>query len=225
MALAFKISKAKFDALSDELKGEYIAGDKDGEYVLDVNGLPEAEDTGPIKRARDAEKNKANQYKAKIEELEAKIAEFPDVEALKTQHAAEVKKYKDFTEASLIDGAALTLATKISKSPQLILPHIKARLVADMTGDKPVTKVLGADGKPGDLTIDKLGEEFVANKDFATIMIGSKASGGGAPSAPVKPLGGGAPKDGEQANVDLSRAPAKDLVARIQERKAAAQAQ
>lgn len=223
MALAFKINKAKYEALSDELKGEYVAGDKDGEFVLDVNGLPEPEDTGPLKRALESEKNKHKDTKAKLADAETKIAEFPNVDELKAGHEKEVGKYKKFTETALIDGVANELAGKISTAPKLLAPHIKARLVADMSGDEPVTKVL-KDGKPSDMTIDQLREEVVANPDFKAILIGSKASGGGAPKAPVKPLGGGAPKDGEQA-IDLSKAPASSIVERIQARKAAANAQ
>lgn len=219
MALAFKINKAKYDALSDDMKGEYIAGDKDGEFVLDVTGLPEPEDTGPLKRALESEKDRHKETKRKLSEAETKISEFPDVEALKKTHETEVGKYKKFTENALIDGVANELAGKISTAPKLLAPHIKARLVADMSGDEPVTKVL-KDGKPSDMTIDQLREEVVANADFKAILIGSKASGGGAPKAPAKPLGGGAPKDGEQAP-DLSKAPAATLVERIQQRKAA----
>lgn len=223
MALAFKINKAKYEALSDELKGEYVAGDKDGEFVLDVAGLPEPEDTGPLKRALESEKNKHKETKAKLSTAEETIAAFPNVDELKTNHEKEVGKYKKFTESALIDGVANEIASKISTAPKLLAPHIRARLVADMSGDEPVTKVL-KDGKPSDMTIDQLREEVVANPDFKAILIGSKASGGGAPKAPIKPLGGGAPKDGEQA-VDLSKAPASSLVERIQARKAAANAQ
>lgn len=220
MALPFKINKAKYDALSDELKSEYIAGDNDGEFVLDVSGLPEPEDTGPLKRALQAEKDKHKETKGKLSEAQATIESFPDVDALKKTHETEVGKYKKFTENALIDGVANELAGKISTAPKLLAPHIKARLLADMSGDEPVTKVL-KDGKASDMTIDQLREEFVANPDFKAIMIGSKASGGGAPKAPTKPLGGGAPKDGEQAT-DLSKAPASALVERIQARKQAA---
>ena len=226
MALAFIIKKAAYDALSDELKAEYIAGDKDGEYQLDVAGQPAPEDTGPLKRALEAEKTKFKTLKAERDDLKAKVDAAPDVDALKTQHETEVKKYKDFTEATLIDGEAAKLAAKISTAPALMLPIIKARLVADLTGDTPVTKVKGTDGKVGDdFTIEKLSAELVANKDYGAIIIGSKASGGGAPKTPtVKPLGGGAPKDGEQAP-DLSKMAGGDLAARITARREAAAAQ
>lgn len=228
MAMKFKINKAAYDKLTPEFQGEYIAGDNDGEYVLDVSDLPQGEDVGPVKRALEAERNAHKATKTKLTTAEATIAAAPDVAALTAEHEKTTGKLKSFAEKTLVDNAALALATKISTSPSLLLPHIRSRLVADMSGDEPVTKVLGADGKAGDLTIEKLGEEFVANKDFAAIIKASNGSGGGTPPKPtIKPLGGGMPpKAGEQAdaNVDLSKLPAKDMAARIAERKATAAA-
>jgi hypothetical protein len=228
MAMKFKINKAAYDKLSDEFKGEYIAGDKDGEYVLDVSDLPQGEDVEPVKRALASEREKNKSLTTKVRELQTTIDSAPDVAALTAEHEKTTGKLKTFAEKTLVDNAALALATKISTSPSLLLPHIRSRLVADMSGDEPVTKVLGADGKPGDLTIEKLGEEFVANKDFAAIIKASNGSGGGTPPKPtIKPLGSGMqPNGGEQAdaNVDLSKLPAKDMAARIAERKAAAAA-
>lgn len=224
MALAFKINKKTFDALSDDMKAEYIAGDKDGEFVLDVQGLPEPEDTGPLKRALESEKTKYKTLKAERDDLKSKVDNAPDVEALKTQHEQEVGKYKNFTEKTLIDGEANKLAARISTAPALLAPIIKARLVADLSGDEPVTKVKGPDGKVSDdFTIEKLSSELVANKEYAAIIVGSKASGGGAPkNTSIKPLGGGAPKDGEPP-VDLSKLKGAALVEHLKAQKAASQ--
>lgn len=224
MAMKFKINKAAYDKLSDEFKNEYIAGENDGEYVLDVSDLPQGEDVGPVKRALESERNAHKETKKKLTTAEATIAAAPNVDEINANHAKEVGKYKSFTEKTLIDNAALALATKISTSPALLLPHIKSRLVADMTGDEPVTKVLGADGKPGDMTIDKLGEEFVANADFKTIIKASAGTGGGTPPNPtVKPLGSGTlPKAGEQGDApDFSKLPPKDLAAHLRAKKEA----
>lgn len=229
MAMKFKINKAAYDKLSDELKGEYIAGESDGEFVLDVTDLPTGEDVGPVKRALEAERTAHKATKTKLTEAQTTIANAPDVEALTANHAKETGKLKAFAEKTLIDNAALALATKISTSPAILLPHIKSRLVTDMTGDEPVTKVIGADGKPSDMTIDKLGEEFVANADFKTIIKASNGSGGGTPPNPtIKPLGSGTlPKAGEQGEApDFSKLPPKDLAAHLKAKKEAnAQAQ
>lgn len=224
MALRFKVTKAQYDKLTPEFQAEYIAGETDGEYVLDVADLPKGEDVGPVKRALEAERTAHKATKTALSEARATIEATPDIETLKANHEKETGKLKTFAEKTLVDNAALALATKISTSPSLLLPHIRSRLVTDMTGDEPVTKVLGADGKPSDLTIEKLGEEFVANKDFAAIIKASNGSGGGTPpNKTVKPLGSGTqPKDGEQGEKpDLSKLSAADMAKRIQERKAA----
>lgn len=229
MALKFKINKSAYDKLSDDVKNEYIAGENEGEYVLDVTDYPQGEDVGPVKRALESERKAHKETKAKLTTAEATIAAAPNVEELNANHAKEVGKYKGFTEKTLIDNAALALATKISTSPALLLPHIKARLIADVSGDEPVTKVIGADGKASDLTIDKLGEEFVANADFKSIIKASAGTGGGTPpTKPTVPLGSGMlPKAGEQAEAtDFSKLPPKEFAAHLkakQAEKAAAQ--
>lgn len=226
MAIKFKINKKGYEALGDEVKALYIAGEADGEYVLDVVELPQGEDVDPIKRALESEREAHKATKKSLTETKAALAAAPDVEALKADHAKEVGKYKGFTEKTLVDNAALALATKISTAPALLIPHIKSRLIADVSGDEPVTKVMGADGKPSDLTIDKLGEEFVANADFKTIIKASNGSGGGMPPKPtVKPFGSGTqPKDGEhgnQAAPDYSKLAPKDLVGALKAKKEA----
>lgn len=221
MALKHKIKQAEYDKLSDELKAEYIVGEADGEFVLDVTGLPAPEDTGPLKRSLERAREDLKAEKKKSADLQTKVDEAPDVEALTATHQAEVKKYKDFTEKTLIDATADTLAAKISTSPKLLAPIIKARLVTDLSGDTPVTKVLGADGKPSDMTIDKLGEELVANPDYKAIIVASKAKGGGAPNVPLKPGGGGAPTGDQDKAPDLSALDGASLAERIKARKAA----
>lgn len=223
MALKFLLTAAAYAALTDETKPLYIAGDKDGEYKLDVTGLPEPEDTGPLKRALESEKNAHKETKRVLGETADKLAAVPDVEQLKKDHEAATTKLTGFVNKSLKDSVALTIAAKISTAPDLLAPKIAERLSVDMTGDEPKTVILGADGKPDkDMTIEKLSQEVVANPAYKAIIIASKASGGGAPGKPlIKPQGGGAPLDGEQP-FDASKAAPSDLANRIKERKAAA---
>lgn len=215
MAMKFKLTKAQYDALSDELKKEYVAGETDGEFVLDVSGLPEPEDTGPLKRGLEAEKLKSKDFKRQLDEAKVKIADMPDVDKLTSDHKAATEKLTGFVTKSLKDNVALALASKISTAPTLLAPKIAERITVDMTGDEPKTVFLGADGKPdATLTIEKIREEVVANPEYKSIIIASKASGGGAPVSTIKPLGGGAPKDGEQG-FDASVASGKDLAAHL----------
>jgi hypothetical protein len=222
MAMKFKITKAQYDALSDELKNEYVAGEADGEFVLDVNGLPEPEDTGPLKRGLEAEKTKSKDFKRQLDEAKAKLADMPDVEALKADHTKSTAKLTTFVEKTLKDSVAQGLASKISTAPTLLAPKIAERIAVDMSGDEPKTVFLGKDGKPdATLTIEKIREEVVANPEYKSIIIASKASGGGAPPSLVKPLGGGAPKDGEHGQFDASVASGKDLAAHLAAKKEA----
>jgi hypothetical protein len=223
MAMKYKINKATYDALPDEMKNEYVAGENDGDFVLDVTGLPAGEDVGPVKRALESERNKSKDLKAQLDGAKATIADFPNVDDLKAQHEKEVGKFKSFTEKTLVDGKAFELASKISTMPKLLAKEIRDRIIVDLTGDEPIAKIKGADGKVSDMTFDKLGEEFVANKDFAGIMIGSKASGGGAPKPGTKVNGAGSPVSGQDGDkpVNLATMSGKDMAARISERKEA----
>lgn len=201
MALKVKVSKADWEKLADPIKFEYE--EKDGEYQLKLEG---AEDTSALRRARDREKQRADEAKTRAEQLADELADAKsklddasssdarkrgDIDTLekswqkklddKTKELTDKLLAKDgFIQKTLVDNVASGIAHKISNAPGVMMPHIKSRLVVDMTGNEPVTKVLGADGKPSDITIEKLSEEFVANKDFSAIIIGSKASGGGA---------------------------------------------
>lgn len=224
MALRFKITKAQYDALSEELKKEYIVGDKDGEYVVDLLEAPQPEDTGPLKRTIESLRGEVTTLKTKNGELQGKVDAMPNVEELTNTHKAETKKLTNFVNNALVDAQALALATAISTAPTLLAPAIAKRLKADLSGDEPKTVILGTDGKPNaELTFDTLKQEFVANAEFKAIIKQSNARGSGAPlGGQPKPAGSGAPAAGDQGG-DFNAATAKpsDLAARIKERKAA----
>jgi hypothetical protein len=239
MALKRKIDKAAFDKLSAEIKAEYV--EKDGEYVLDLDGGDDGgEDVGALRRAKDREVQARKDAEKKAREAEAKLAELDtsdarkrgDIEALEkswkekhdttvAEYDAKLKNKDEFISTSLVDNVAAQLAGEISTSPKLLLPHIKARLTADLDGDKPATKVLDADGKPSALSLDDLRKEFVDNKEFASIIRASKASGGGAPDkGQTTRLGGATHQPGEKPATFASMNP-KDLAAQIAAKKAA----
>jgi len=215
MALKVKITKAEFDKLSDVLKAEYKENDAKDGYILDAEGV---EDTGALKRAKDREAEEAKKEKKRADDLQAEIdrrdaadggtaeekaRKAGDIATLEkswtTKMDNEVNKVKgtltqreQHLQKLLVHDTAMRLAQKISTKPNVLLPHILARLSADLTGDEPTTRVLDRDGKPSALTIAELEKEFVGNDDFAAIITGSKSSGGGAPGG--KQNGGGAPK-------------------------------
>lgn len=236
MALKRKITKDVFDKLADNIKFEYVA---DGDsYVLQTEG---DEDIGPLKRANQRLKDQVEHLESKNDELAGKLDKIEknparkqgDIDALERQWAkdketavgevtAKLEKANGFIKQSLLENAASSLAEKISTSPAIIRPHIERRLMVDIDGDAPSIKVLDKDGKASALTVDKLGEEFVANKDFSSIIRVTKASGGaGSPSSnggAVKPSGQ-QQQPGDQPPNLASMNP-RDLAERIKAEKA-----
>lgn len=232
MALKRKISKEAFDKLSEDIKAEYK--EQDGEYVLDIDG---DEDTGALKRAKDREaqlrrdaEKRAKEAEEKLQGLEGDDArKRGDIETLekswekkhnetKAQYEERIQKQEGFMKKTLVDSVAKDIAHKISTSPSLIMPHIKSRLTADLEGDNPSTKVLDANGQPSAMTIDELQEEFVANKDFSAIIIGSKASGSGtSKDGQNKSTRNGATEDGKP--VPLSGLSPKELAEHVKSSK------
>lgn len=236
MALKRKLTKTQHDKLSDDLKKEYKAdGD---EFVLDVDG---DEDTGALKRAKDREKLRADEAETERDELRAeneklekgkagdvrKLQKAHETERteLTTKHTGELTKRDSFITRQLKTGTAERIAATLNpKSPRIFVPHLEARITVDLSGDEPKTIILGADGKPGmvdgkPMTAEQLQAEFVANKDFAGMIVGSKASGG---AGATKTGGGGAPaQNNGQQPPSLATMPARQLAAEIKARKEA----
>lgn len=241
MALKRKINKATFDALADNIKFEYAA---DGEeYVLQTEG---DEDVGALKRANARLKDQNKTLEDKNDELQVKLEKIEtnparkkgDIDALERQWnkdketaVAEIQtkldKRDSFIKTTLLENAAASLADKISKSPALIRPHIERRLTVDIEGDTPVVKVLDKDGKLSNLTVEKLGEEFVANKDFSSIIRVTQASGGaGSPSSNGGAVNNNSAtpqqhgQDGINGPVDLSKLTPQQMAEHVKAKKA-----
>lgn len=238
MALKRKINKEQYGKLSDELKKEYKAGNGDDEFVLDTEG---DEDTGPLRRALERERENAATSKKRLEQVEQELEELNSNDArkkgdiktletswnkkLETQKAefeGKLSKANAHIQKTLVDNVASEMATRISKAPALLMPHIRNRITVDFEGDEPTTKVLGADGKVSAMTVADLEKEILGNKDFSAIIVASRATGGASQTG-NKP-GGGAPATFNQPNqnpADLSKLSPQQLVAELQASKAA----
>jgi hypothetical protein len=209
--LKSRLTKAEFDALPDALK-EYYKAEGDV-YLLqsdDAAELRAAKDReAEARRDAEAERDRLKAEKAEAERVAREAADEAarerakkdgdisaletswqaKVDAAKNEGKAEADKLRNMLTDLLVDKEALRIANEISTSPKLIEPHIRKRLKAELDGDKPKTRVLDAAGEPSALSLEELQQEFVANADFAAIIKGSDASGGGANG---KHSGGGA---------------------------------
>lgn len=225
--LKFKLTKSAYDKLPDELKEHYDEAEGGKHYTLDVNGHPSAdEDTGALKRALDRVREELKETETERDELDKKLTDIEanrtkgekDVDRLTKRHRQEladakaeadtrVDGLKGTIKSLLVDGAANTLAAKISTVPKLMADHIRNRLDVEIGDDGEAKLVVLKDGKASDLTVDKLGEELVANPDFSGIIVGSRARGGGTPSAATPPTGGAE----HEKPADLLKASPKEL--------------
>jgi len=197
------------DDLDDSTKKLYK--EKDGKFYLDIQGMPSGEDVSGLKAKVDqllAEK-KAESKKAKEAEEAAEAARLGaakksgDVEALEKSWQAkydareaalniEINNMQSAVTTMTVDNVAVRLANEmaVQGSADLLIPHIKSRLAAEQRDGHFVTVVRDAAGKPSASTLDDLKNEFASNPAFAPVIVGSKATGGGANGS----NGGGAAK-------------------------------
>ncbi|RMT70371.1 hypothetical protein ALP29_04553 [Pseudomonas syringae pv. avii] len=190
--------------------------EKDGKFVLGIEGLPQPEDVSGLKskvqelldekKAADkARKDAEDQARLEreenarksgnVEELEKSWSEkFNRREAelnglLEQERGTLSTQIRDLTVGRTATDIASALA--IPGSAKALLPHIERRLSVEQRDGKPVVVVLDQQGKLSAATLDELKAEFANDTAFAPLIAGSKASGGGAAGAGG---GGGAAK-------------------------------
>jgi hypothetical protein len=190
--------------------------EKDGKFVLGIEGLPQQEDVsglkakvdellGEKKAAEKARKDAEDQARldreeslrkaGNVEELEKSWSEkFTRRESelstqLEQERATLHGQIRDLTVGRAATDIASALA--IPGSAKALLPHIEGRLSVDLREGKPTVVVLDQSGRLSAATLDELKAEFTNDPAFAPLIAGSKASGGGAPGAGN---GGGAAK-------------------------------
>lgn len=207
MAIKFKLTEEEYTALPKHFKDEYKKQD-DGSYVVDLEG---AEDTGALKRAKDHEKAERTKAQKALKEALDKQAEIEteltelreakgktadkDVAATeKAWQAKLAKREKELTDQlgsvqkalkdTMETGVATSLAVELAgDNAELLTPHLAKRLRAEIVDGKAVTRVLDENGEVSALTPAELKKEILSSDKFAALVIGSKASGGGAAGA------------------------------------------
>lgn len=190
--------------------------EKDGKFVLGIEGLPQQEDVSGLKakvdellgekkaaekKAREAEeaarleREELARKSGNVEELERSWSEkYSRREAelngmLEQERGTLSTQIRDLTVGRTATDIASALA--IPGSAKALLPHIERRLSVEQRDGKPVVVVLDQQGKLSAATLDELKAEFANDTAFAPLIAGSKASGGGAAGAGG---GGGAAK-------------------------------
>ncbi|MEB2514797.1 hypothetical protein SOP85_05025 [Pseudomonas sp. YuFO20] len=212
MTLKFQLDT--LEGVDDSVKALYV--EKDGKFVLGIEGLPQPEDVSGLKskveellsekkaaekarreaeEAARAEREEAARKSGNVEELEKSwLEKYNRREAelngmLEQERGSLSGQIRDLTVGRTATDIASALA--IPGSAEALLPHIERRLSVEQRDGKPVVVVLDKQGKLSASTLDELKAEFANNAAFAPLIAGSKASGGGAAGAGN---GGGAAK-------------------------------
>lgn len=175
--------------------------EKDGNYVLAVEGIPEPEDTSGLKRKVDEllEESKASkEAKRKAEEAARKAEEERarkegDYETLASQYEQKYNALNEQLEnerkqrsQDAIKREAISIASELAEGANA---KILARFIEDRLryeGDS--VKVTDRAGNLTISTIDDLKTEFRNDEAFGALVTGTKGSGSGAAGQ-----GGGAP--------------------------------
>lgn len=212
MTLKFQVDS--LEGVDESVKALYV--EKDGKFVLGIEGLPQPEDVTGLKtqmatllseakeakrlkkEAEDlaqAEREEAARKSGNVEELEKSwLEKYNRREAelngmLESERGTLSTQIRDLTVGRTATDIASSLA--IPGSAEALLPHIERRLSVEQRDGKPVVVVLDKEGKLSASTLEELKAEFANNSAFAPLIAGSKASGGGAGGAGN---GGGAAK-------------------------------
>ncbi|MCU1752155.1 hypothetical protein [Pseudomonas sp. 6D_7.1_Bac1] len=201
-----KFQLDSLDGVDEAVRALYT--EKDGKFVLGIEGLPQPEDVSGLKaqvqtlldekkseqrkrqEAEDAarlEREEAARKSGNVEELEKSWSEkYTRREAelngmLEQERGTLGNQIRDLTVGRTATDIASALA--IPGSSKALLPHIERRLSVEQRDGKPVVVVLDQQGKLSAATLDELKAEFANDTAFAPLIAGSKASGGGAGGA------------------------------------------
>lgn len=192
-----KLTKALWEALSDEKKALYTVSSSNADEYLFTGIEGGLDDAGELRRANERIKTELAEAKKAAADAQTaldavgadarrKAGDITAIEAdwqrkvdtEKAKAKADTERLTKHLNEVMINAEANRIASVISTSPALLSPLIAKRLSAELDGETPITRVLGPDGKPSAMSIKELQQEFVDNKEYSGILIGSKGSGG-----------------------------------------------
>jgi hypothetical protein len=196
--MTLKYQLDSLDGLDENQKALYQ--EKDGKYVLSIDGMPEDKTAEFEDRiARMEAKNeqllseKKSEQKKRRDEEEKRARESGDIDALNQSwqekldtlaqdNETKVSSLTRLLENQTIRAQAIAIASELAVqgSAEVLEHSILPRLSMEIKDGEIKTVVKSKDGKPSALTLDELKNEYINNPAFAPLIVGSKAAGGGA---------------------------------------------
>ena len=216
MGLKYEIEK--LEDVEENVRGFYE--EKDGKFVLKVEGVPTPQPDGKLQE-------ELNRYKAKHAEAEKHLKEKErlareaaekaaknsgDIEALEkswgekltttvTEKEQEIEHYKGLVSKMTVGNATLAISSELfGEDADLFSHHINKRLSYEIVDGEPKIRVLDELGNPSAKTVDDLRKELMQNPKLAKYVVGSRASGSGATG---KAPGGGTKRFGDMTEKEL----------------------
>lgn len=203
----YRITLAEHSALPDAEKLMYVA-DGDGFRLP----LTDYTDPTPLQSALAREREQSTQRQTRITALETEAETLrrstpQDVRTLqqsherllgetKTQYDARIKAIRDQYERNLIDQTVGSIASDLTANEanaSVIKPHVQNRIAVEWEGDVATVRVRNSDGTLGSVLSPEsrkaLNKEFVDNAMYSSIVVKTKASGGGAAGATKTGIG------------------------------------
>ena len=196
----YLINKEAFDALTPEQQAAYKAAGTTGNYVLNIEGMPDTEAMqqqiadmqarlGTIDAEKAAEAEKARQAAL---ELAKKNGDFKTIEEDYKRQFAELngkiegfgkQRRDDFLNAQ-IDKLAAELGGK--EYAALFKPALQQRIAVEggEDGGEFIARVL-KDGKPSAMSVNDLIGEFRENPTYKPVCVAPASSGTGRHHAPT----------------------------------------
>jgi len=220
--MKYKMTKEQVDAVKSAIESGEI--NEDG-FEIELTGF-EDEYVPKAKREIEAEHRKAAEKKlADIEarearllkDLEAAKGSKAEIESVRQQYEKEVaqikeqfaqreKEAKESSHKAMIREEATKFANEKFTVPSAIARMYQDRLTVEEVDGNPVIRVREEDGKPSIKSLLELQQEFLTNKEFAPIIKGTNARGGGA-SPQGGSNSGGATKQATRSEFDAMPMP------------------
>lgn len=199
----YRITGEEFAALPENERLFYVPDG--GGYRLP---LTDYSDPTPLQTALARERQQSTERQQRIEALTGEVTTLrqttpQDVRALqqsherligetKQQYDARIKGVREQLEATLLRQAVGSLATDLTANEgnaSVITPHVQNRLAVEWEGDVATIRVRNSDGTLGSALSPEsrkaLVKEFVDNPTYSSIIVKSRATGGGAAGAPT----------------------------------------
>lgn len=212
--MAIKFNIKALEDVDEGLRSQYKAvdaADPSKGFVLDVDGLPQQEDVGALKRSLEHAKRE------KAEALEKARKASEDTEAVRSSFDGKIadlqKQIKDVelkARGSLHDKTVSELALELggAKFAKVLEPHLRSRVSIESPDGTDIVRFLSPDGKASALSREDLKKEFETSEIFAPLIQGGRASGSGTPGGGSSSGGAGGSAGGSANPLPNNASPA-----------------